>query len=228
MSISYNPNYYFSKAQQFFWILKPIYQYKNCNNFCQFLNHYLPNQKVSTYFINFVHPYLSEAISLPNGNSFHQFVTTLLIESRRFKVFFSILQSYLLNQWRWWWWWWWIVYVVWLTDERRSLISSRDHCQRSSPSRISDTPRAGFEPAQNLSSGFDEWSCAIVITTTPRRQQFLFVYYNPTYRVTKPRQIFDTFYQYFRTILIKLQKHSSFDLFLTTIFISSKIISTVL
>ena len=65
---------------------------------------------------------------------------------------------------------WWIVFVVWLTDERRSLFSSRDHCQRPSPSRISDTPRAGFEPAQNLSSGFDEWSCAVVITTTPRRQ----------------------------------------------------------
>ena len=50
-----------------------------------------------------------------------------------------------------------------------SLISSRVHCQRSSPSRISDTPRAGFEPAQNLSSGLLEWSCAVVITTTPRR-----------------------------------------------------------
>ena len=37
-----------------------------------------------------------------------------------------------------------------------SLISSRDHCQRSSPSRISDTPRAGFEPAQSLSSGLVE------------------------------------------------------------------------
>ena len=37
-----------------------------------------------------------------------------------------------------------------------SLISSRDHCQRSSPSRISDTPRAWFEPAQNLSSGLVE------------------------------------------------------------------------
>ena len=49
-----------------------------------------------------------------------------------------------------------------------SLISSRDHCQRSSPSRISDTPRAGFEPAQNLSSGLVEWSCAVVITTAPR------------------------------------------------------------
>ena len=50
-----------------------------------------------------------------------------------------------------------------------SLISSRDHCQRSSPSRISDTLWAGFEPAQNLSSDFVDWSCAVVISTTPRR-----------------------------------------------------------
>ena len=35
-----------------------------------------------------------------------------------------------------------------MIDRRKafSLISSRDHCQRSSPSRISDMPRAGFEP----------------------------------------------------------------------------------
>ena len=33
-----------------------------------------------------------------------------------------------------------------------SLISSRDHCQRSSPLRISDMPQAGFEPAQSLTS----------------------------------------------------------------------------
>ena len=51
-----------------------------------------------------------------------------------------------------------------------SLISSRDHCQRSSPSRISDTPQAGFEPAQNMSSGFLERSYAAVITTAPRRR----------------------------------------------------------
>ena len=58
-----------------------------------------------------------------------------------------------------------------MVDRRKafSLISSRDHCQRSSPSRISDTPRAWFEPAQNLSSGLVEWSCAVVITTTTRR-----------------------------------------------------------
>ena len=32
-----------------------------------------------------------------------------------------------------------------------SLISSPDHCQRSSPSQISHMQQAGFEPAQNLS-----------------------------------------------------------------------------
>ena len=57
-----------------------------------------------------------------------------------------------------------------MVDRRKSfiLISSRDHCQRSSLSRISNTPRAGFVPAQNLSSGFLEWSCPVVITTTQR------------------------------------------------------------
>ena len=49
------------------------------------------------------------------------------------------------------------------------LISSREHCQRFSPSRISDTSRAGFEPAQTMSLGLVEWSCAVVIITTPRR-----------------------------------------------------------
>ena len=39
---------------------------------------------------------------------------------------------------------------------------SRDHCHTFSPSRIFYTPRAEFELAQHL-------SCAIVITTTPRR-----------------------------------------------------------
>ena len=61
-----------------------------------------------------------------------------------------------------------------MVDQRKafSLISSRDHCQKFSPSRISDTPRTGFELAQNLNSGFVEWSCAVVTTTTPRRQCF--------------------------------------------------------
>ena len=64
-----------------------------------------------------------------------------------------------------------------MVDRRKafSLISSRDHCQRSSPSRISDMPRAGFEPAQGLSSGLLEWSCAVVTTTTPRRHKLLWM-----------------------------------------------------
>ena len=48
-----------------------------------------------------------------------------------------------------------------------SLISSLDHCQRSSPSQISDMSQAGFEPVQNLSSGLVEGSCTVVITIIP-------------------------------------------------------------
>ena len=57
-----------------------------------------------------------------------------------------------------------------MVDQQKafSLISSQDHCQRSSPLWISDTPRAGFEPSWNLSSGLVEWSCAVLITTIPR------------------------------------------------------------
>ena len=53
-----------------------------------------------------------------------------------------------------------------MVDQRKmsSLISSRDHCQRSSPSRTSDRSQARYEPAQNLSSGFVEWCCPVVIT----------------------------------------------------------------
>ena len=52
-----------------------------------------------------------------------------------------------------------------------SLISSRDHCQRSSPSWIPETLQARFETAQNLISSFVGWSCALVITTTPRSKK---------------------------------------------------------
>ena len=43
-----------------------------------------------------------------------------------------------------------------MADRRKlfSLISTQDHCQRSSPFLISDTSQAGFEPAQNLNLGF--------------------------------------------------------------------------
>ena len=48
-----------------------------------------------------------------------------------------------------------------------SLISRRDHCQRFSPSQISDMSQARFELVQDLSPNFVEWSCAVVLTTTP-------------------------------------------------------------
>ena len=43
-------------------------------------------------------------------------------------------------------------------DQRKvfSVISSREHCQRSSPWLISDTPRAEPGSAQNLGSGLVE------------------------------------------------------------------------
>ena len=54
-----------------------------------------------------------------------------------------------------------------MVDQRKAFnfISTRKLSQRSSSLRISDTVRAGFEPAQNK---FVEWGCAVVITTTPR------------------------------------------------------------
>ena len=62
-----------------------------------------------------------------------------------------------------------MIIVEWLTDEMRlHLIFRRHHCQRFSPSQISDTPRAAFVPAQNLSSNFLEWSYVIVIAITRR------------------------------------------------------------
>ena len=53
-----------------------------------------------------------------------------------------------------------------IVDQQKvlSLIFSRDQFQKSSPSRISDTPRAGFEPTQNLSSGFVEKSSTWSLT----------------------------------------------------------------
>ena len=55
------------------------------------------------------------------------------------------------------------------------LISSRDHCQRSSPSWISNMPQAGFEPVQNLSSGLVEWSFAVVLAYSSFYSLFCFL-----------------------------------------------------
>ena len=59
--------------------------------------------------------------------------------------------------------------ALWLA-KAFSLISRREHCQRFSPSWISDTRQAGFEPAQKLSFGCVKWSYAVVITTAPVSQ----------------------------------------------------------
>ena len=67
------------------------------------------------------------------------------------------------------WWWWWTVFVVWLT--------SRNCCQRSWLLQIFGTTEVGFEPAQNISSNFVEWSCAILITTRPWHDQSLHIFF---------------------------------------------------
>ena len=99
-----------------------------------------------------------------------------------------------------------------MVDQRKafSLISSWDHYQRSSLSRISDTPQAGFEPAQNLSSGFVEWSCAVVITTTPRRHSLLskallptFKHLNaPSYPLIFRRKVFSKVTRYLKIVSV--------------------------
>ena len=63
--------------------------------------------------------------------------------------------------------WWWIAFCG-MVERRKaiSLISSRDHCQRSSPLRISNTLRTRFEPEQNPISDLAERISALVITTT--------------------------------------------------------------
>ena len=89
-----------------------------------------------------------------------------------------------------------------MVDRRKafSLISSQDHCQRSSPSQISDRSHAWFEPVQNLSSGLVEWSWAVVITITPWRsfrcfkRVFICFFANINHFIhthKKPKKIFD-------------------------------------
>ena len=57
----------------------------------------------------------------------------------------------------------WIVFVVWLTDGKRLALFPVETIVRDPHHRESDKPRAEFEPTQNLSSGFVEWKCAVVI-----------------------------------------------------------------
>ena len=93
------------------------------------------------------------------------------------KTYFSMLKSqykpfhsgqyslYVREKWWWWWWWWWMMMIncfSGMVDRQKafSLVSSRVHCQRSSPSRIRNHAASRIEPAQNMSSRFVEWSCA--------------------------------------------------------------------
>ena len=59
-----------------------------------------------------------------------------------------------------------------MVDQRKvySLISSQNHYQRSLPSWISHTPRAGFEPVQNINLGLVEWRCGVVKKVQRRHQ----------------------------------------------------------
>ena len=65
-----------------------------------------------------------------------------------------------------------INYFSGMVDRQKvfSLLFSQGHCQRSSPSGISNTPQGGHEPTQILSSGLVEFrrSCIVVITTIPQ------------------------------------------------------------
>ena len=89
------------------------------------------------------------------ATSFSRFLWWMFIQSSFLSNYHSwdnglkSLQSIFIAISRWWWRW----IVFWCLVDRWkafSFISSWDHCLRSSPFRISDTPRAGFEPARGL------------------------------------------------------------------------------
>ena len=87
--------------------------------------------------------------------------------------------------------WWWIVLLYgWSTKDALPYFQP-DHS--SSPSQISNTPRGRFEPVQNLSSGFDEWNRAVVITTTPRRQN-LWLNYEKSVKIICSEGVYFLFY----------------------------------
>ena len=103
-----------------------------------------------------------------------------------------------------------------------SLISSRDYCQRSSSSRISDTPRVGFEPVQNLSSGLVEWSCAVAITTTLRRHKPL--HHGAINHCTTVPRLHD----FYSTHDLHADRKMLYHLLLFTVFISFRFIKSFL
>ena len=63
---------------------------------------------------------------------------------------------------------WWIVYAEWLNSKRHLGSFPARTIIRFSATQIIDRLRTGFDAVQKLSLGFVEWTCAVVIMTTPR------------------------------------------------------------
>ena len=87
------------------------------------------------------------------------------------KKYSNVVQVFLLfnNLFCCWWWWWWIVFVVWLTDERRVALSPAGTIVRDPHHLESQTRREQDLNLRRTRVQAVEWSCAVAITTTPRR-----------------------------------------------------------
>ena len=98
-----------------------------------------------------------------------------------------------------------------MVDRRKvfSLISSQEHCQRSLSLQISDMPRTGFKPAQNLSSGLVR-SCFVIIITlwrlpghTRKACLFLRVFYLEIQMLSQEMKKFTAICNYLESIVEK-------------------------
>ena len=81
-------------------------------------------------------------------------------------------------QWWWWWWWWWIVFVVWLTNQRRLALFSagtivRDPQNPESLTRLEQYLNLHRTWLQALLNEV-VLITTVVITTTPRDRKHLF------------------------------------------------------
>ena len=86
-----------------------------------------------------------------------------------------------------------------MVDRRKafSLISSRDHCQRSSPSRISNTPRAGFRLSWMMLCSSDNRYHGTIIGTGITCNKMSCYMHDSACRWL----IFDNFWYYFNVML---------------------------
>ena len=94
-----------------------------------------------------------------------------------------------------------------MVDQRKilNLISRWDHCQRSTPFLIFDQPQAGFEPAQNLSSSFVEWSWTVMITTKLRQTSIILK--KPGFLFEKLKTLTSSNYHRIQFFLLKFCTH---------------------